>query len=45
MASIAFSQHLQTHVDVERSVVEGGTVREALDVQRHGSASPSSATV
>ena len=31
MASIAFSQHLQTHVDVERSVVEGGTVREALD--------------
>lgn len=31
MASIAFSQHLQTHVDVERSAVEGGTVREALD--------------
>jgi molybdopterin synthase sulfur carrier subunit len=31
MASIAFSQHLQTHVDVERSDVSGATVREALD--------------
>lgn len=31
MASIGFSQHLQTHVDVERSVIEAATVREALD--------------
>jgi kynurenine formamidase len=31
MASIAFTQHLQTHVDAPRSVVSGGTVREALE--------------
>jgi hypothetical protein len=31
MASIAFSQHLQTHVDVERTEVAGATVRDALD--------------
>lgn len=31
MASIAFSQHLQTHVDVDKSTVDGVTVREALD--------------
>jgi hypothetical protein len=31
MAFIAFSQNLQTHVDVDRSRVEGSTVREALD--------------
>ena len=31
MASIAFSQHLQTHVDVDNSTVDGVTVREALD--------------
>ena len=31
MPTIAFSQHLQTHVDVERSTVSGTTVREALD--------------
>ena len=31
MASIAFSQHLQTHVDVDKSTVAGTTVREALD--------------
>ena len=31
MASIAFSQHLQTHVDAPRAEVHGATVREALD--------------
>ncbi|WP_193214064.1 MoaD/ThiS family protein [Luteolibacter marinus] len=31
MPSIAFSQHLQTHVDVVRSEVTGSTVREALE--------------
>lgn len=31
MPAIAFSQHLQTHIDVERSIVDGGTVRDALD--------------
>ncbi len=31
MASIGFSQHLQTHVDVDKSMVDGITVREALD--------------
>ncbi len=31
MASIAFSQHLQTHVDVDKSTVGGITVRDALD--------------
>jgi molybdopterin converting factor small subunit len=31
VASIAFSQHLQTHVDVDKSTVDGVTVREALD--------------
>ena len=31
MASIAFSQHLQTHVDAPRSEVHGATVREAIE--------------
>jgi molybdopterin converting factor small subunit len=30
VASIAFSQHLRTHVDVDKSAVGGATVREAL---------------
>lgn len=31
MASIDMSQHVRTHVDVERREVAGATVREALD--------------
>jgi molybdopterin synthase sulfur carrier subunit len=31
MAAIAFSQHLQTHVDAPRAEVHGATVREALE--------------
>lgn len=31
MASIAFSQHLQTHVDAPRAEVRGTTVRQALE--------------
>jgi kynurenine formamidase len=31
MASISFSQHLSTHVDAPAAVVEGATVREALE--------------
>ena len=31
MATVGFSQNIQTHVSVEQTEVSGGTVREALE--------------
>ena len=31
MATVSWTQHLQTHIDVEAGEISGATVREALD--------------